>query len=72
MSDYLRALKALGWMNLNTDFRANNISGEYCECYKEKVGGRFGLSNYDTKESIEILTGDELIAFAKKEGWKEE
>jgi hypothetical protein len=72
MSDYLRALKAVGWLNLNTDYRANNISGDYCECHKEKVGGRFGLSNYETKESIGILTGDDLVAFAKKEGWKDE
>jgi hypothetical protein len=36
------------------------------------VGGRFGLSNYDTKESIGIVTSDELVAFAKKEGWKDE
>jgi len=72
MSKYLEALKALGWLNLNTDYRANNISGDYCECHKEKVGGRFGLSNYETKESIGILTGDDLVAFAKKEGWKDE
>jgi hypothetical protein len=35
MSDYLRALKALGWLNLNTDYRANNISGDYPRDYKE-------------------------------------
>ncbi len=72
MSKYLEALKALDWLNINTIYRANNISGEYCECHKEKVGGRFGLSNYETKESIGILTGDDLVAFAKKEGWKDE
>jgi hypothetical protein len=69
MSKYLEALKALDWLNLNTSYRANNISGEYCECHKEKVGGRFGLSNYDTKESIGILTGDDLVAFALNQGY---
>jgi hypothetical protein len=72
MSKYLEALKALDWLNINTIYRANNISGEYCECYKEKVGGRFGLSNYETKESIGIVTGDELVVFAKREGWEYE
>jgi hypothetical protein len=69
MNKYLEALKALDWLNLNTSYRANNISGEYCECYKEKVGGRFGLSNYETKESIGILTGDDLVAFALNQGY---
>jgi hypothetical protein len=69
MSDYLRALKALGWLNLNTDYRANNISGDYPQSYKEHVGGMFGLSNYDTKESIGILTGDDLVAFALNQGY---
>jgi len=69
MSKYLEALKALDWLNINTIYRANNISGEYCECYKEKVGGRFGLSNYETKESIGILTGDDLVAFALNQGY---
>jgi hypothetical protein len=69
MSKYLEALKALDWLNINTDYRANNISGEYCECYKEKVGGRFGLSNYETNESIVILTGDDLVAFALNQGY---
>jgi len=69
MSKYLEALKALGWLNLNTSYRVNNISGEYCECYKEKVGGRFGLSNYETKESIGIVTGDDLVAFALNQGY---
>ena len=69
MSKYLEALKALDWLNINTIYRANNISGEYCECYKEKVGGRFGLSNYETKESVGILTGDDLVAFALNQGY---
>jgi len=69
MSRYLEALKALDWLNINTIYRANNISGEYCECYKEKVGGRFGLSNYETKESIGIVTGDDLVAFALNQGY---
>ena len=69
MTKYIEALKALDWLNLNTIYRANNISGEYCECHKEKVGGRFGLSNYDTKESIGIVTGDDLVAFALNQGY---
>lgn len=69
MTKYIEALKALDWLNLNTDYRANNISGEYCKCYKEKVGGMFGLSNYETKESIGIVTGDDLVAFALNQGY---
>jgi hypothetical protein len=72
MSDYLRALKALGWLNLNTDYRANNISGDYPQSYKQHVGGMFGLSKFSTKESIGFRTGKELIAFAEEEGWKNE
>ena len=70
MSDYLRALKALGWLNLNTDYRANNISGDYTETYRQHVGGMFGLSKFSTKESIAILTGNVLVDIAEKKGWK--
>ena len=69
MNKYLEALRALDWLNINTIYRANNISGEYCECHKQKVGGRFGLSNYESKESIGILTGDDLVAFALNQGY---
>ena len=72
MSDYLRALKALGWLNLNTDFRANNISGDYPQSYKKHVGGMFGLSRFSTKESLDIITGKELVVVALREGWKDE
>ena len=71
MSDYLRALKALGWLNLNTDYRANNISGDYPQSYKEHVGGMFGLSKFSSKESLGVYAGIELIEIAEKEGWKE-
>jgi hypothetical protein len=69
MSDYLRALKALGWLNLNTDYRANNISGDYPQSYKQHVGGMFGLSKFSTKESLGILTGNDLVAFALNQGY---
>ena len=72
MSDYLRALKALDWLNLNTDYRANNISGDYPQSYKTHVAGMFGLSKFSTKESLDIITGNELVAVAKSEGWKDE
>jgi hypothetical protein len=72
MSDYLRALKALGWLNLNTDYRANNISGDYPQSYKQHVGGMFGLSKFSTKESFDIITGNELVEIAEEEGWKDE
>jgi hypothetical protein len=72
MSDYLRALKALGWLNLNTDYRANNISGDYPRDYKETLGGVFGLSKFSSKESIGVYLGFELVEFALKEGWEYE
>ena len=72
MSDYLRALKALGWLNLNTDYRANNISTVFSMCYKEKVGGMFGLSKFSTQKSLGVVTGKELIKTAEREGWKDE
>lgn len=72
MSDYLRALKALGWLNLNTDYRANNISGDYPQSFKQIVGGMFGLSKFSTKESIGVYAGIELVEIAEREGWKDE
>jgi hypothetical protein len=72
MSDYLRALKALGWLNLNTDFRANNISEDYPQSYKQHVGGMFGLSKFSSKESLNIITGNDLVAVAIREGWEYE
>lgn len=70
MSDYLRALKALGWLNLNTDYRANNVSGSYLDV-SQVSGGIFSLSKFSTKESIGFRTGKELIALAEEEGWEE-
>jgi hypothetical protein len=74
MSDYLRALKALGWLNRNTDYRANNITSDFPhpQSYKKYVGGMFSLSKFSTKESLGIITGDDLIAVAMREGWKDE
>ena len=72
MSDYLRALKALGWLNLNTDYRANNISGDYPQSYKQHVGGMFGLSEFSSKESLGIITGIQLVMVALTEGWEYE
>ena len=71
MSDYLRALKALGWLNLNTDYRANNISGDYPQSYKEHVGGMFSLSKFSSKESLSIMAGITLVGVAMMEGWEE-
>ena len=71
MSDYLRALKVLGWLNLNTDYRVNNISGDYSQSCKQHVGGMFGLSKFSTKESLDIITGNDLVAVALTEGWEE-
>ena len=72
MSDYLRALKALGWLNLNTDFRANNISGDYPQSYKEILGGMFGLSKFSSKDSLGVYAGIELVEIAEREGWVDE
>ena len=74
MSDYLRALKALGWLNLNTDYRANNITSDFPhpQSYKKYVGGMFGLSKFSTKESLDIITGNDLVAVAMREGWEYE
>lgn len=72
MSDYLRALKALGCININTDYLANNISGDYPQSYKETLGGVFGLSKFSSKKNLGLVTGYELIAFAEEEGWEYE
>lgn len=72
MNDYLRALKALDWLNLNTDYRVNNVSRDFPHWYIEDFGGGFALSKFSTKESIGFRTGKELIQLAEKEGWKEE
>lgn len=72
MSDYLRALKAMGWLNRNTDFRANNVSGDFPQSYKEHVGGMFGFSIFSNMESIGFRTGIELVEIAEREGWKDE
>ncbi len=71
MSDYLRALKALRWVNINTDYRVNNLQGSYLD-FQEVCDGLFSLSKFSTKESIGFRTGKELIALAEKEGWKDE
>jgi hypothetical protein len=70
MSDYLRALKALDWLNRNTDYRANNISGD-CPKPCWNMGGMFGLSRFSSRESLGLVTGKELIALAMREGWEE-
>jgi hypothetical protein len=31
----------------------------------------FGLSKFSSKESLDIITGNELVAVALREGWKE-
>lgn len=71
MSDYLRALKALDYLNRNTDYRVNNISGDYPKNIAMACGGIFGLSKFSTKDSFGIVLGDDLIEIAEKEGWKE-
>jgi hypothetical protein len=71
MSDYLRALKALDWLNRNTDFRANNVSGDYPN-YREFYGGLFSFSIFSNMESIGFRTGKELVKIAEMEGWKNE
>lgn len=70
MSDYLRALKALDWLNRNTDYRCNNVDGQYLQ-FSEVHGGLFTLSKFSTKESIGFRTGKELVALAEEMGWKE-
>ena len=72
MSDYLRALKALGWLNRNTDYRVNNISGDYPKNFAMSCGGIFGVSSFSTQKSLSISLGDDLIALAEREGWKDE
>ena len=72
MSDYEKAVQAMKWLNRNTDYRANNVSGDYPQSYKTHVGGMFGLSKFSTKESLDIITGNDLVAVAMREGWKDE
>ena len=71
MSDYLRALKALRWLNINTDYRVNDLQGSYLD-FQEVHGGLFTLSKFSTKESIGYRTGKELVEIAEREGWKNE
>jgi hypothetical protein len=71
MSDYLRALKALGWLNLNTDYRVNNVSDDYPK-HRESYGGLFSLSIFSNMESIGFRTGKELVEIAEREGWEDE
>ena len=68
MSDYLKALKALDWLNTNTDYGVNNVSKDYPK-HQEVCGGLFTLSIFSTKESIGFRTGKELIKIAEWEGW---
>ncbi len=72
MSDYLRALKALDWLNRNTDYRVNNASGDYPKNFAMACGGIFGVSSFSTQKSLSISLGDDLIALAEREGWKGE
>ena len=72
MSFYLRALKALDWLNRNTDYRVNNISRDFPHWYKEHFGGAFGLSKFSSKDCLGTVNGKELIALAETEGWKDE
>jgi hypothetical protein len=72
VTEYDKALKALDWLNRKTDYRANNISTVFSMCYKEKVGGMFGLSKFSTQKSLGVVTGKELIKTAEREGWKDE
>ena len=71
MSDYLEALRALDWLNRNTDYRANNVSGDYPN-HREFYGGLFSLSKFSNMESIGFRTGKELIKIAEWEGWENE
>jgi hypothetical protein len=74
MTEYEKAVQAMKWLNRNTDYRANNITGDFPhpQSYKKYVGGMFELSKFSTKESLGIITGDDLIAVALREGWKDE
>ena len=72
MSDYEKALRALDWLNLNTDYLANNISTVFSMCYRENIGGMFKLSEFSTEKSFGVVSGKELIKTAEREGWKDE
>ena len=74
MTEYEKAVQAMKWLNRNTDYRANNITSDFPhpQSYKKYVGGMFELSKFSTKESLGIITGDDLIAVALREGWEYE
>lgn len=67
---YIKAVNAARWINEQTTYRSNNITADFFLNTKEKYGGMFGVSNYDTKESVGILTGLDLLEFAKQQGYK--
>ncbi len=71
MSDYEKAVQAMKWLNRNTDYRANNVSGDYPK-HRESYGGLFSLSIFSDMESIGFRTGKELIEIAEWEGWEKE
>lgn len=69
MGIYEEAIKACRWINENTIYRANNITTQnYILVHS---GGMFSLSNYETKESIGLLYGEDLIKKAIELGWKQ-
>jgi hypothetical protein len=65
MSDYLRELKALDWLNTNTDYKVNNVSEDYPK-HQKVCGGLFVVSKFSA-----FRTGKELIKIAEWEGWVE-
>jgi hypothetical protein len=71
MSDYEKAVQAMKWLNRNTDYRANNVSGDYPK-HQEFHGGLFSLSIFSNMESIGFRTGKELVEIAEWEGWEDE
>jgi hypothetical protein len=71
MSDYKKAVQAMKWLNRNTDFRANDVSGDYPK-HREFYGGLFSFSIFPNMESIDFRTGKELIKIAEWEGWENE
>ena len=44
-----------------------DVSGDYPQSYKQHVGGMFGLSKFSSKESLDIITGNELVAVEMNE-----
>lgn len=71
MRDYEKAVQAMEWLNLNTDYRAINVSGDYPK-HRESYGGLFSLSIFSNMESIGFRTGKELVKIAEWEGWEDE